>query len=55
MDFRLKHFATRVLYDELLRAGMAIYEYYASCVMPVSKRVRQIDAFSYYCLPSIIN
>ncbi|CAH1189715.1 cardiolipin synthase B [Candidatus Nitrotoga sp. BS] len=30
MEYRLQHFATRALYDELLRAGMEIHEYHAS-------------------------
>ena len=30
VEYRLQHFATRALYDELLRAGMEIYEYHAS-------------------------
>jgi len=30
VEYRLKHVATRALYDELLRAGMEIYEYHAS-------------------------
>lgn len=30
VEYRLQHFATRALYDELLRAGIEIHEYYAS-------------------------
>jgi cardiolipin synthase len=30
VEYRLQHFATRALYDELLRAGMEIHEYHAS-------------------------
>ena len=30
VEYHLQHFATRALYDELLRGGMEIYEYHAS-------------------------
>ncbi|CAH1202548.1 Cardiolipin synthetase [Candidatus Nitrotoga sp. BS] len=30
VGYRLQYFATRAIYDELLRAGMEIYEYQAS-------------------------
>lgn len=30
VEYRLQHFATRALYDELLNAGMEIHEYHAS-------------------------
>jgi len=30
VEYRLQHFATRALYDELLREGMEIHEYHAS-------------------------
>ncbi|RFC37470.1 MAG: cardiolipin synthase [Candidatus Nitrotoga sp. LAW] len=42
VEYRLQHFATRALYDELLRAGIEIHEYHASFM---HAKVAAIDGY----------